>query len=108
MKRGRKPKFIRVNKDRLIDLYINKKLRMVEIEALLDMTYPTVLKALDYHDIPVRPKDLIWDEPSCKRHGVNLRGIHAEAKQKRLLNESIKTNSRNGREKQKERPVLAR
>ena len=106
MKRGRKRKFSKVNKVRLIDLYHNYKLKMSEIEILLDMTYPTILKSLEYHSIPIRPKDLVWNEQARREHGVLLREIYAQARCEKKKNGNVKTNPRNEGTEQKGRSVF--
>ena len=98
-KRGRKKKYNRIDKDKLVDFYLKQKLPVPLIEGLLDITYPTLRLALRFHDIPVRPKDYPWNDKLRKKHSVLLRRIHAKERYKKMKNGNVKTSSRNERKK---------
>ena len=105
-KRGRKKKYTRVNRVQLIDLYKNQKLPVTLIEGLLDISYSTFRRALQFHDIPVRPKSDPWNDKLRKKHSVLLRRIHAKDRYQKMKNENVKTCPRDEGAKQKGRSVF--
>ena len=87
-KRGRKKKYTRIHKDQILALYFDQKLPVETILALMEISYSTFRRALDYHNIPVRPKNYPWNEEACRKHSVLLRRIHTKARYMRMKNGS--------------------
>ena len=94
-KRGRRKKYTLVNRGQLVDLYNIQKLPVSLIEGLLDISYSTLQRALQFHSIPLRPKSDPWNDKLRRKHSVLLRKIHAKERYLRIKNESVTTSPRN-------------